>query len=468
MLGTQDSPLRIAIIGAGPSGFYAAGHLLKNKRHPDLVVEVDLFDKLPTPFGLVRAGVAPDHPKIKSVTRVYEKTAADPRFRFFGGVELGRDLTREELLAHYHAVIYTFGTQTDRRLWIDGEELPGSHPATTFVAWYNGHPDAAELEFDLSAERAVVIGNGNVAIDVARMLLLTREELETTDTADHAIEGIVAAGVKEVHIVGRRGPAQAAFTNPELLELGEMEGVDVIVDPAVLELDPHSAAALDQAGEGTARKNVEILRAYAARPTTGAEKRIVLRFLASPVAIEGDGKVERIVLERNELVAEAGSMRAQATGEREVLETGLVFRAVGYKGLPLAGIPFDDRAGLIRNVDGRVTDEGGVHLHGEYTAGWIKRGPSGVIGTNKKCANDTVDELLNDFTTGHLNAPTDPSREAIDALLRERVADLVDWSGWQAIDAVETAAGEPQGRPRVKLVSYDALNAAAKGAGTAA
>ncbi|MDQ8043984.1 MAG: FAD-dependent oxidoreductase [Solirubrobacteraceae bacterium] len=468
MLGTAESPLRVAIVGAGPSGFYAAGHLLKNKHHPDLVAEVDLFDKLPTPYGLVRAGVAPDHPKIKSVTRVYEKSAADPRFRFYGGVELGRDISREELLDRYHAVIYTVGAQTDRRLWIDGEDLLGSFPATTFVAWYNGHPDASDLQFDLSAKRAVVIGNGNVAIDVARMLLLTREELAATDTAEHAIDGIAGGGVEEVVICGRRGPVQSAFTNPEILELGEMEGVDVVVDPADLELDEHSLAALDQAGEATARKNVDILRGYAERPLTGAPKRIVLRFFVSPVAIEGDGKVERVVLERNELVAEGGQLKAKPTGERETLDAGLVFRAVGYKGVELEGVPFEERSGLIRNEAGRVTDDSGNHLAGEYTAGWIKRGPSGVIGTNKKCAHDTVDELLHDLTTSHLAQPSDPDPASVDALLRERVPGLVDWDGWHAIDAVETAAGEPQGRPRVKLVTYDALHEAAAGAGTTA
>lgn len=467
MLGTADSPLRVAIIGAGPSGFYAAAHLLKNKQHPELEVQVDLFDKLETPFGLVRAGVAPDHPKIKSVTRVYDKVAADPRFRFYGKVELGKDISREELLDHYHAVIYTVGTPTDRRLWIDGEELEGSHPATTFVAWYNGHPDASALRFDLSAERAVVVGNGNVAIDVARMLLLPREELAGTDTADHAIDAIAEAGVREVVVLGRRGPVQAAFTNPELLELGELDGVDVIVDPADLELDEHSAAALDQAGEATPRKNIEILRDYASRPRTDATKRIVLRFFASPVRLEGDGKVERIVLEKNELVASGGALRAQGTGETETLDTGLVFRAVGYKGVELDGIPFDERRGLIRNDLGRVTDDAGNHLHGEYTAGWVKRGPSGVIGTNKKCAVETVDHLLHDLTTQHLATPSDADPARIDALIRARVPDVVTWAGWQAIDAAETAAGEPQGRPRVKLVTHEALTEASKAAAPA-
>jgi ferredoxin--NADP+ reductase len=468
MLGTAESPLRVAIIGAGPSGFYAAGHLLKNRHHPDLVAQVDLFDRLPTPYGLVRAGVAPDHPKIKSVTRVYEKTAAHPGFRFYGGVELGRDITRDELLQHYHAVIYTVGAQTDRRLWIDGEDLPGSVPATDFVAWYNGHPDASGHHFDLSAKRAVVVGNGNVAIDVARMLLLTPEELKETDTADHAIDGIIAGGVEEVVILGRRGPVQSAFTNPEILELGVMEDVDVIVDPADLELDANSAAALDQAGEATARKNVEILRGYAARPLKGAPKRIVLKFFTSPVAIEGDGKVERVVLEKNELVAEGGALRAKPTGERETLEAGLVFRAVGYKGVELEGVPFDERSGLIRNQAGRVTNDAGMHLHGEYTAGWIKRGPSGVIGTNKKCAHDTVDELLHDLTTNHLSSPVDPDPATIDALLHERVSNLVEWDGWQAIDAAETTAGEPHGRPRVKLVEWDELHDTAAKSGSTA
>lgn len=462
MLGTAESPLRVAIVGAGPSGFYAAAHLLKNKQQPDLGVEVDLFDKLETPFGLVRAGVAPDHPKIKSVTRVYDKVAADPRFRFYGGVELGNHITREELLDHYHAVIYTVGTPTDRKLWIDGEELDGSHPATTFVAWYNGHPDASALRFDLSAKRAVVVGNGNVAIDVARMLLLTREELAGTDTADHAIDAIADAGVSEVVILGRRGPVQAAFTNPELLELGEMDDVDVIVDPADLELDEHSLAALDQAGEATPRKNIAILRDYAARPRSGASKRIVLRFFVSPKQIEGDGKVERIVLEKNELVASGGALRAQGTGETETLETGLVFRAVGYKGIELEGIPFDERSGLIRNEHGRVTDDAGNHLHGEYTAGWVKRGPSGVIGTNKKCAVETVDQLVNDLTTKHLAQPSDPDPARIDALVKSRQPDVITWAGWNAIDAVETAAGEPLGRPRVKLVTHEELTAASK------
>ena len=283
----SDSPIRIAVIGSGPAGFYAAGHLLKDSGAGghSIDIEVDMLERLPTPWGLVRSGVAPDHPKIKSVTRIYEKTAAHPRFRFFGNVVFGEHVSREELLSHYHAIVYATGTPLDRPLGIPGEELPGSHAATEFVGWYNGHPDHTDLEVDLrSAERAVVIGNGNVAIDVARMLVLAPAELAPTDTADHALEVLAESRISEVVIVGRRGPAQAAFTNPELLELGELADADVIVDPEELDraLAVHDAGAEENI---TSRRNVEILRSYAERPPAGRAKRIVLRFLLSPTAL---------------------------------------------------------------------------------------------------------------------------------------------------------------------------------------
>jgi ferredoxin--NADP+ reductase len=442
---------RIAIVGAGPAGFYAAEQLL------GAGLEVDLFDALPTPFGLVRAGVAPDHPKIKSVVRIYERTAQHERFRFFGGVELGQDVQRDNLLARYHGVIYAVGTPEDNRLGIEGEDRPGSHPATEFVAWYNGHPSHAEREFDLSVERAVVIGNGNVAIDVARMLVLDPDELRSTDTADHALAALAAANVKDVVVLGRRGPAQAAFTNPELRELGELQRADVIVDPADLDLDEHSAEWLaSDAADGTAKRNVEILREYAARTPRGASHRIHLRFLRSPVAIEGDaaGPITGLRIVRNRMEPdEAGVVRAVPTGEEELLECGLVLRSIGYRGRPLPGVPFDERRGLIRNEGGRVTGDDGAPLPGEYVVGWIKRGPSGVIGTNKKDAADTVARVLEDVEAGQLNAPAEGTdRDSIEQWLRGRVPTLVTWTGWGAIDDRERADGEPQGRPRVKLV----------------
>jgi len=460
-IGTTEHPLRVAIVGSGPAGFYAAGHLLKSKSHPDLCVQVDMFDRLPTPWGLVRAGVAPDHPNIKAVSRVYEKTAEHPEFRFYGNVELGRDLAHEDLTARYHAVIYAVGAQTDRRMGIPGEDLPGSWAATEFVAWYNGHPDYRELEFDLSAERAIVVGNGNVATDVARMLALTRDELAQTDVADHALDVLAESNVREIVVLGRRGPAQAAFTNPELLELGEMTDADVFVDPADVELDPLSRAFIEsEAAHATQKKNVEILTGYAARESLGKQRRIVLRFLVSPTEILGGERVEGIRFVHNELVeAEDGSLRPRPSGVTEELECGLVFRSIGYRGTRIPDLPFDEERCVIPNEHGRITGRSG-----EYTVGWIKRGPTGIIGTNKRDAQETVDSVLADLDADRLASPTDPDRDSIEALIAERQPDAVSYAGWQAVDRVEREAGEPHGRPRIKLCSFEELLEAAKDA----
>ncbi|HEY3960142.1 MAG TPA: FAD-dependent oxidoreductase [Solirubrobacteraceae bacterium] len=465
---TEDAPIRIAVIGSGPAGFYAAGHLLKDGAGAHSI-DVDMIERLPTPWGLVRSGVAPDHPKIKSVTRIYEKTAAHPRFRFFGNVSFGEHVSRAELLSHYHAIVYATGTPVDRPLSIPGEDLPGSHAATEFVGWYNGHPDHTDLEVDLrSTERAIVIGNGNVAIDVARMLVLAPSELAPTDTANHALEVLASSHVSEVVILGRRGPAQAAFTNPELLELGELSGADVIVDPAELDraLAVHDPAAEENI---TSRRNIEILRSYAERPPAGHPKRIVLRFLLSPAALQPDehGRLGAVELVRNELVRTPdGSLRAKPTDERETIAAGLAFRAIGYRGVPLPDVPFDERAGTIPNDEGRVlASPGGAPLPGEYVVGWIKRGPSGVIGTNKKDAQQTVDAILADFSPNGdaKSAPCTPDPDVaadsakIEALLRARQPALVTYEGWSSIDRHERALGEPAGRPRVKLTTIEQM-----------
>jgi ferredoxin--NADP+ reductase len=442
-----ERPVRVAVVGSGPAGFYAAAALLACEEPR---VEVDLIERLPTPWGLVRLGVAPDHPNIKAVSRAFERTAAQPGFRFFGNVEVGRDVTYAELAERYDAVLYAVGAQTDRQLGIPGEDLPGSWPATAFVAWYNGHPDFQDLEFDLSGERAVVIGNGNVALDVARMLALTPEELAPTDTTDEAIAAINGSGIREILVVGRRGPVQAAWTPVEVGELGELAGADVLVDPDDLELDAASAAELE-AAPPTVRRSVEHLREYAARPPTGKPRAIRLRFLSSPGAIVGSGHVEAIELVRNELV----DGRAVATAERETVPCGIVFRSVGYQGVELPGVPFDPATGTIPNEGGRVAP-------GLYVAGWIKRGPSGVIGTNKKDATETVELLLADARAGALHAP---SGGDLAALLAERGVEHVLYAGWQAIDAVERSAGEPHGRPRVKLCTWDELLEAARAPG---
>jgi ferredoxin/flavodoxin---NADP+ reductase len=454
----MTEPIRIAIVGAGPSGFYAAGQLLAVD---DPEFAVDLYDRLPTPYGLVRSGVAPDHPKIKSVTRAYDKTTQHARFRFFGHVELGGDITRRQLLEHYHVVLYTLGTSIDRRLGIPGEELRGSHAATEFVAWYNGHPDHCGLEVDLQAKQAVVVGAGNVAIDVARMLALAPSELAVTDTADHAIEVLQASSIEEITILARRGPLQAAFTNPELLEMGVLERGDVEIVGG--ELDDLSAAALPEADK-TRTRNVEILREYAVRPRTGKPITVRFRFLASPVELLGDenGHVRAVKVENNAIVArEDGSLVARGTGTFDELPAQLVFRSIGYTGQPVGDIPFDERRGVIRNEGGRVTDPDGAHLPGEYVSGWIKRGPSGVIGTNKKDSQDTVNKILVDVAEGRVN---DPISDDIEALIEGHAPHVVTWDGWRAIDAIETAAGVGSAppRPRVKLTEWAALREAAK------
>jgi ferredoxin--NADP+ reductase len=433
--------MRVAVVGSGPAGFYAAGALLG----ADVPVEVDMIERLPTPWGLVRLGVAPDHPKIKSVSRAFEKIALQPGFRFLGNVEVGRDVSNEELLEHYDAVVYAVGAQSDRRMGIPGEDLPGSWAATEFVAWYNGHPDFQELHFDLSGERAIVIGNGNVAVDVARMLCLTPGELDGTDTTHAAIDALNNAGIREIVMVGRRGPAQAAFTTPELHELGELAGADVIVDAADLE----GAEPTDTNSE----RNLEVLREYAAREPSGKPKRLVLRFFWSPLQLLGESHVTGVELVRNTLDADN---RAVPTDERETLDAGIVFRSVGYRGVELPGVPFDEQSGTVPNARGRV--EPGV-----YVAGWIKRGPSGVIGTNKKDATETVELLLEDLR----DAPRkDRPREEIEALLVERGVRLVLYPGWTSIDELERAAGEKLGRPRVKLCSWEELLEAAETAVT--
>ena len=435
--------MRVAVIGSGPAGFYAAAALLAS----DLEIEVDLIERLPTPWGLVRLGVAPDHPNIKAVSRAFEKTALSPGFRFFGNVEVGKDVTHDELVERYDAVVYSVGAQTDRQLGIPGEDLPGSWAATDFVAWYNGHPDFQGLEFDLSHERAVVIGNGNVALDVARMLALTPEELAPTDTTDAAVAAINEAGVREILVVGRRGPVQASWTPVEVGELGELAGAEIIVDPGELELDEASEAEL-AAAPPTVKRSIDYLRDFASRAPTGKPRAIRLRFLHSPVAIHGEGRVEAIELVRNELV----NGRAVATDERETIPCGIVFRSVGYRGVPLPGVPFDESSGTIPNEGGRVEP-------GTYVAGWIKRGPSGVIGTNKKDATETVALLLEDAHAGQL--PT-RGEGTLEELLEERGVEAVMYAGWEAIDRAERTAGEPHGRPRIKLCAWDELLAASR------
>jgi ferredoxin--NADP+ reductase len=454
---------RMAIVGAGPAGAFAAACLLRARGD----AEIDLLERLPTPWGLLRGGVAPDHQEIKRLEETFDRQTLGRGCRFLGNVEVGVDVSHTELMRHYTAVVYATGAQTDKSLGIPGEDLPGSWAATEFVAWYNGHPDYRELEFDLSAPRAVVIGNGNVAADVTRMLTLPVPELERTDVADHALAVLRESRIEEVIVLGRRGPAQAAFTSAELRELGRLDGVDTQVDRDDVELDPVSRQWLGEHGTFTARKNVELLREFAARPPRpDARRRIELRFLCSPVEIRGAGRVEAIDVCRNEIVrTEDGTLRARPlSGATETIECGLVLRSVGYRAVPLPDVPFDERHFVLPNTNGRVLAPDGEPLVGVYAVGWIKRGPTGILGTNKRDAEETVRCLVDDLAAGALQQPPNPDREQIDALLAERKPELVTAAGWRAIEGDELERGRSQQRPRVKLASREELLTSARSA----
>lgn len=450
--------LRVAIVGAGPAACYAADELLRR-----CDVEVEMFDRLPTPWGLVRAGVAPDHPGTKTVSGMFESAFRRETLQYYLNVEVGTHITHEELLAHHHAVIYAVGASADRRLGVPGEDLPGSHSATEFVAWYNGHPDFADRHFDLSAERAVIVGNGNVALDVARVLTVDPDELAKTDIADYALDALRASNIREVVVLGRRGPLQAAYTSPEFLALAHLKGVDIVVDEADLALDPASQALLDDPEvEPSLQLKYTLAKEFAAAPRDPANKRIVFRYLASPTALQGTDHVESVEFAHNELVSENGQLVARTTDRTETLETGLVLRSIGYKGEPIKDLPFDERRAVVPNEHGRVLGEDGVPLPGVYVSGWIKRGPRGVIGSNRIDSEETVEQLLADFSTGKLGVPQ-ADRAALKALLVQRQADMVDREGWKAIDMAEKLAGKAQGRPRVKFTTLEDLLKAARG-----
>lgn len=445
--------LRVAVVGSGPAGSYAAEHLLGSG------AEVDIFERLLTPLGLVRFGVAPDHEGTKSASTAFPYYGHHPKLRLHLGVNVGEDISHAELLDYYHAVIYAVGASSDRRLHIPGEDLPGSHSATEFVAWYNGHPDAANLSFDLTSERAVVIGNGNVALDVARILVSDPDKLARTDIADHALDCLRKSAVKEVVVVGRRGPAWAAFSVPELLGLIHHPDIDVVVEEGLV-LDEHSRGVVeDPESEVTLREKAKLVAELSGRASDLGRRRIILKFLASPTEIIGHDRVQGVRLVRNEVVRQGdGSLSAQPTDQEMVLDAGLVLRSVGYRGKPVADLPFDEDRGVVPHSEGRV--EGPRPPAGAYVTGWIKRGPSGVIGTNRQCAAETVATLAEDFLAGRLAAPKHDAAQ-IDEMLGARLGYQLGLADWKRIDAFERAAGEPAGRPRVKLIERQELMSAA-------
>jgi len=426
----ESGTLRVAVVGAGPAACYAAGELIAIDG-----VEVDMFERLPTPFGLIRAGVAPDHQHTKSVVNVFSPSFGDKRFGCHLNVESGKHLSHQDLLDHHHAVIYAVGSSTSRDLGIPGEDLPGSHPASEFVGWYNGHPDHAGHRFDLTGRQTVIIGNGNVALDVARMLLMAPDGLHGTDIAEHALEALSHNSIEEVVILGRRGPRNAAFSVGEFLALGHLAGVDVVIDDPGLDAE----LAPDPGDDIETATKLEIVREYARREPRPGNKRIVFRFHCTPTAVEGTDAVE--------------SLRINGS---EVIETSLALRSIGYRGVPIPGLPFDESTGTVPHVRGRVTDAAGQPVTGVYVTGWIKRGPQGVIGTNRSCAQETVSELLADFDEGKLRRDVE-GRDTLRLLMDQRGASPVDWSGWRAIDAAERERGSTAARPRSKFVTVEEM-----------
>ncbi|MBX7449401.1 FAD-dependent oxidoreductase [Mycolicibacterium sp. 3033] len=441
---------RVAIVGSGPAACYAAEDLLSN-----LDVEVEMFDRLPTPHGLVRAGVAPDHAETKGIGAVFDSRFATDAVRLHLNVEVGKDVTHDELMSHHHAVIYAVGAFDERPLGIPGEQLPGSHPASEFVAWYNGHPDYVDSRFDLSGERAVIVGNGNVALDVARILLLDKDELAKTDIADHALNSLRQSNIREVVILGRRGPLQAAYSSSEFLALAYLPGVDVVIDPLEVTLDQTSQTLFRSAETDPAQTfKVTLAQDYADKSLHGHAKRVLFRYLVSPEEILGTERVTGVRIARNELLAADGELKATPTDSKEVVAASLVFRSVGFRGRAVAGLPFDKERTTVPHRKGRVLGGDGDDLTGVYVAGWIKRGATGTIGTNKHCSRETVESLVEDFIAGRLHDP-EGDRQGLISLLNERQPELISTAGWRAIDTEERKKGRETGRPRVKFTDVD-------------
>lgn len=450
-VGSDQNPLKVAIVGAGPSGFYASEALIRS----DLNVEIDLLERLPSPYGLVRSGVAPDHPKLKQAILVYDKIASNnSELNYIGNVTVGKDVSVDELRQTHHAVILTCGAETDRKLGVPGEDLPGSHTATEFVAWYNGHPDYRDRVFDLSHENAVVIGQGNVAADVSRILSKTVDELKTTDIAQHALDALAESKIKNVYVIGRRGPAQAKFTSKELKEFGELEACDAVVSSDELVLNAASEAELAEKSNAGSKKVYDLFVGYAEKGLSGKPRQCHFQFLRSPVELIGTDRIEKVVIEHNQLSGDAFKQSARGTGERYELETGILFRSIGYRGVEMSGVPFHESWGVFPNNNGRITDNDSV-VPQLYTAGWIKRGPSGIIGTNRACAVETVKSLLEDV--GDLDSESKSGRDGLYSLLDQRDVRHINYQQWKTIDQAEVARGESKQKPREKFTSVDEM-----------
>jgi ferredoxin--NADP+ reductase len=444
-LGSENNPLRVAIVGSGPSGFYAAEALIKS----DINVSVDMLERLPSPYGLVRSGVAPDHPKLKQAILLYDKIAQSPEFNLIANVTVGKDISVDDLRDSHHAIIFTCGAESDRKLGIPGEDIAASYTATEFVAWYNGHPDYRDRQFDLSNEVAVIIGQGNVAADVARILSKTVDELKHTDIAEHALDALAESKITDIYVIGRRGPAQAKFTPKELREFGKLEDCDAVVDASELELNDASLAELEEKSNSVGKKIYDLFQEYSSRPLTGKSRRCHFQFLRSPVELLGDSKLERVKIEYNQLSGDPFKQSARGSGDTYELDAGILFRSIGYRGIPIEGVPFHDSWGVFPNADGRIT-ENDVIVPQFYTAGWIKRGPSGIIGTNRACSVATVNALLTDLEKLD-SSESKAGADKLYSLLDSKNVRHLNYQEWKKIDAVEVERGEPKQKPREKI-----------------
>ncbi|KII00362.1 NADP oxidoreductase [Streptomonospora alba] len=444
---TSPDPLRVAVIGSGPAGIYAADALTRQSREE---VAVDIVDRLPTPYGLVRYGVAPDHLKIKGVARSLREVLEKPEVRFIGGVEFGRHITREGLARAYHAVVYATGASVDRRMGIPGEDLPGSVAATDFVNWYCGHPDSEVESFLLDSEEVAVVGAGNVALDVVRILAKSADELHRTDIPQPMLDVLAASKIRRINLLARRGPLQAKFTAPELRDLGRLDNAEVLLRPDQVDIDPNSRDML--AAERAARTNLKVLTEWAQRTPRDLPRRIDLRFWVRPVEILGGERTEELRVEETELDDEG---RLHGTGAFDTVEAGMVFRSIGYAGTPLPDVPFDERSRTVPHDEGRVLDAEGGRRRGDYVAGWIKRGATGVIGTNKSDASATVRSLLDDAAELRAAGGAE-GLEPVEDVLKGSGAAVTDYGDWLSIDAAEAELGAALGRgERVKLRSWD-------------
>jgi ferredoxin/flavodoxin---NADP+ reductase len=453
LIGSKSRPLTVAIIGSGPSGFYAADHLMKQE---DINIEVDIFEKLPTPYGLVRAGVAPDHQQIKSVSKIYEKLAQNPRFRFWGNVELGKDIQKSEFFNYFDAIIYAVGAQSDRSMNIKGEELIGSYSATEFVGWYNGHPDYRNLEFDFSGENAVIIGIGNVALDIARILAKSIDELSKTDITQHALDNLALSKIKNIYVIARRGPMQSAFTPAGTKELFKMEDAAAFVKPEELKIEKETKNIITESGDKRIIQNLQFLENISKNDPAQYSKIIQILFRRSPLELYGsDIKVSGIKIVKNELFQdEFGNLKAKATDVMEDIPTNLVFSSIGYKVNPMHDVSFDDKNGIIANQNGRVYDlANNIVIENEYVTGWAKRGPSGVIGTNKPDSIETVNFLLDDFKNKTAENLSDSQESRIHSWLKSKNLQFVPFDQWKILDTHETALGESKEKPREKVTS---------------